>query len=146
MPTAEEIRALLGLAPHPEGGFYRETFRDPRTDAHGRSVSTAIYFLLTAGELSRWHRVDATEVWHFYAGDPLELAIAATERDAPRKLVLGTDLSAGHRPQLVVPAGHWQQARSLGRWTLVGCTVAPGFMFDGFEMAPTTFAPADDTT
>jgi predicted cupin superfamily sugar epimerase len=145
MQSAEEIRALLGLAPHPEGGFYRETFRDRRTDDHGRAVSTAIYFLLEAGQASRWHRVDAAEVWHFYAGDPLELTIAATERDAPRRLILGTDFSTGHQPQIVVPAGHWQQARSLGRWTLVGCTVAPGFTFDGFEMAPATFAPAGDS-
>jgi predicted cupin superfamily sugar epimerase len=144
MQTADEIRSLLGLAPHPEGGYFRETYRDPRVDGSGRAASTAIYFLLEARQVSRWHRVDAAEVWHFYAGDALELASMATERDVPLKQVLGTDLQAGQRPQIVVPAGHWQQARSLGRWTLVGCTVAPGFTFDGFEMASPTFVPPEN--
>jgi predicted cupin superfamily sugar epimerase len=145
MQTADEIRSLLGLTPHPEGGYYRETFRDPLVGGNGRAASTAIYFLLEADQVSRWHRVDATEVWHFYAGDPLELATVATEHEVPRKLMLGTDLLAGQRPQIIVPAGHWQQARSLGRWTLVGCTVAPAFTFEGFEMAPATFAPVAGT-
>ena len=132
--TADEIVALLGLAPHPEGGAYRETFRDPvATDgrAGGRAASTAIYFLLRAGEVSRWHRVDAAEVWHWYAGAPLKLSIAG-DAEAPCRAgdvshsTLGMDLRAGDSPQAVVPAGHWQQARSLGAWTLVGCTVAPG--------------------
>lgn len=141
MPTAEEIRCRLGLEPHPEGGYYRETFRDGRTGDDGRAASTAIYFLLEAGQVSRWHKVDAAEVWHFYAGDALELAIAPSENESPNILTLGTDLANGQAPQIVVPAHCWQQARSLGAWTLVGCTVAPGFTFDGFEMAPATFEP-----
>lgn len=137
--TADEIIATLGLAPHPEGGHFAETFRDP-DERDGRSVSTAIYFLLRAGETSHWHRVDAAEVWHFHAGSPLALDIAG-EGEAPRRVVLGTDLDAGQRPQIVVPAGAWQSARSLGDWTLAGCTVAPGFEFSGFELAPPGWAP-----
>lgn len=138
--TADEVVRLLGLAPHPEGGFYRETFRDSRADASGRAASTAIYFLLPEGVVSRWHRVDAAEGWHWYAGAALELAMAA---DGARATIvrLGQDLIGGERPQAVVPAGHWQQARSLGAWTLVGCTVAPGFQFSGFEMARDDFDP-----
>lgn len=137
---AEEIIALLGLAPHPEGGYYRETFRDPRLLPDGRAASTAIYFLLRSGEISRWHRVDAVELWHWHAGAPLALEIAAP--DQPRRaLVLGPNLAAGERPQHVVPAGAWQSARSLGAFTLVGCTVAPGFTFEGFELAPDGFEP-----
>lgn len=137
--TADEIIAALALAPHPEGGYYRETFRD---EAHegGRARSTAIYFLLKAGEVSRWHRVDAVEVWHWYAGAPLMLAIAPPD-GAADEVRLGPAILHGERPQRIVPSGHWQQARSLGDWTLVGCTVAPGFTFDGFEMAPEGFRP-----
>ena len=133
--TAEEVVRLLGLVPHPEGGFYRETFRAP-APAGERGASTAIYYLLPAGEVSAWHRVvDADEVWHHYAGGPLELTLAdGRERSAVR---LGSDLAAGQRPQTVVPAGVWQTARALGDWVLVGCTVAPGFQFASFEMAPT---------
>jgi predicted cupin superfamily sugar epimerase len=143
MLSADEVVRLLDLAPHPEGGRYRETFRDTATVASGadsaRAASTAIYFLLRAGEVSRWHRVDAAEVWHWYAGAPLALTLAdAKER---RDIRLGPDLAAGERPQAVVPAGAWQQAASLGDWTLVGCTVAPGFQFAGFEMAPPGFEP-----
>lgn len=130
MLTAPEIVALLDLQPHPEGGHYREMFRDPR-EVEGRSVGTAIYFLLAAGEASRWHMVDAAEIWHFYLGAPLELSLAGGVESRVR---LGPDLSAGERPQAVVPAGVWQTARSLGDWSLVGCTVAPGFSFDGFVM------------
>ena len=137
--TADQIVELLRLEPHPEGGFYRETFRDASVGGE-RGHSTAIYFLLRAGELSRWHRVDAAEVWHWYAGAPLQLEIASGNSPA-RHCILGTDLAAGERPQLVVPAHRWQQARSLGAWTLVGCTVAPGFTFAGFEMAPAELAP-----
>ena len=139
--TAVDIIRLLGLQPHPEGGHYRETFRDLRSaDAEsGRAASTAIYFLLRAGEVSRWHRVDAAEVWHWYAGAPLMLGIA--EGAEKREMRLGTDLLAGERPQAVVPARAWQQAQSLGAWTLVGCTVAPGFEFAGFELAPPGFDP-----
>jgi len=143
MPTADQIVRLLDLEPHPEGGRFRETFRDTATVASGadsvRAASTAIYFLLRAGEVSRWHRVDASEVWHWYAGAPLALTLAdAKDR---RDIRLGPDLAAGERPQAVVPAGAWQQAASLGDWTLVGCTVAPGFQFAGFEMAPPGFEP-----
>ena len=138
--SAGDIIRLLDLQPHPEGGHFRETFRDPRTDADGRSASTAIYFLLKAGEVSRWHRVDAAEVWHWYAGAPLELSIAENDRIIA-KLTLGSGLGEGQRPQAVVPARHWQSARSLGAWTLVGCTVAPGFEFSRFELADATFRP-----
>ncbi len=136
---AEEIVRLLGLAPHPEGGFYRETFRAAAKDGE-RGTSTAIYYLLRRGEVSAWHRVDADEVWHYYAGAPLELLLSADGRE--RSAVhLGPDLAAGERPQAVVPAGVWQSARSLGEWTLVGCTVAPAFQFAGFEMAPEEWEP-----
>ncbi len=138
--SAGDIIRLLDLQPHPEGGHFRETFRDPRTDADGRSASTAIYFLLKAGEVSRWHRIDAAEVWHWYAGAPLELSIAENDRIIA-KLTLGSGLGDGQRPQAVVPARHWQSARSLGAWTLVGCTVAPGFEFSRFELADATFRP-----
>jgi uncharacterized protein len=132
---AQAIIAMLSLAPHPEGGFYRETFRDPETDSDGRARSTAIYFLLLEGQVSRWHKVDAVEMWHWYAGAPLELSLAAPERTAEH-LILGYDPATGLLPQAIVPAGWWQQARSRGAWTLVGCTVAPGFTFDGFVLAP----------
>ena len=136
---ADAIIRLLGLAPHPEGGHYRETFRDEVSDG-ARAASTAIYFLLRAGEISRWHRVDAAEVWHWYAGAALALSIVAASGQRER-IRLGPTLIAGERPQAVVPAGDWQQAESLGAWTLVGCTVAPGFVFEGFELAPTDFDP-----
>lgn len=142
--TAEEVIQLLGLLPHPEGGAYRETFRAPAPDASEteRGASTAIYFLLRSGETSAWHRVDADEVWHHYAGAPLELVLSdGQERTVLR---LGKDLAAGERPQAVVPAGVWQSARPLGapgEWTLVGCTVAPAFQFSGFEMAPPGWEP-----
>jgi uncharacterized protein len=140
--SAEEVIRLLGLLPHPEGGAYRETFRAPAPDGE-RGASTAIYYLLRSGELSAWHRVDADEVWHYYAGAPLELALSAPSDSGERTaLRLGKDLAAGERPQAVVPAGVWQSARSLGDWTLVGCTVAPAFQFSGFEMAPVGWEPA----
>jgi len=128
--SVTEIVRLLDLAPHPEGGFYRETFRDPH-GAGGRAVSTAIYFLLPGGAPSRWHRVDAAEGWHHYAGAPLDLIVEEDGQRATQRL--GVDLLAGERPQAIVPAGAWQAARSLGAWTLVGCTVAPGFDFARFE-------------
>lgn len=135
--TADEIIARLGLTPHPEGGHFREMFR--ATDVP-RGASTAIYFLLKAGERSHWHRVDADEVWHFYAGAPLELSISDDGRTV-RRLRLGTDLAIGEEPQAVVPRNAWQAARSLGSWTLVGCTVAPAFQFEKFELAPPGWAP-----
>jgi predicted cupin superfamily sugar epimerase len=131
--TAADVIALLDLVPHPEGGHYRETFRDRRLVEGERAASTAIYFLLAAGERSRWHRVDAAEVWHWYAGAPLALSVA--DASGTTLVRLGPDLAAGERPQAVVPAGAWQGAESLGAWTLVGCTVAPGFCFAGFELA-----------
>ena len=140
-PNADAVIGLLKLVPHPEGGHFRETFRDqPGHD--GRAASTAIYFLLAAGEVSRWHRIDAAEVWHWYAGAPLELSIAPPEGKVS-VVRLGSRLADGERPQAVVPPGHWQSARSLGAWTLVGCTVAPGFLFDAFELAAADFAPPD---
>jgi predicted cupin superfamily sugar epimerase len=137
-PSAEEVVRLLGLAPHPEGGFYRETFRDPR-QVEGRSAGTAIYYLLPAGQVSAWHRVDAGEIWHWHAGAPLELSLYEDGRRST--LLLGADLRGGERPQGIVPAGVWQSAKSLGAWTLVGCTVAPGFEFSRFELAPPGFPP-----
>jgi predicted cupin superfamily sugar epimerase len=140
LETADEIIALLQLAPHPEGGYFRETFRDSH-EVGGRSCSTAIYFLLKSGEVSHWHRVDAVETWHWYGGSPLTLSIAA-DGDDPATTTLGPDLAAGQRPQAIVPKDHWQSAATLGDWTLVGCTVAPGFTFDGFELAPPDFRPS----
>lgn len=137
--TAADIIRLLAMQPHPEGGHYVETFRDSNP-VGGRAHSTAIYFLLQAGERSHWHRVDAAEAWHFHAGAPLELQVSADGHEV-ESVVLGTDLPAGQRPQHVVPAGCWQAARPLGAWTLVGCTVAPGFEFAGFELAPPEWAP-----
>jgi predicted cupin superfamily sugar epimerase len=138
--SATEIIRLLELKPHPEGGHFRETFRDSGTPG-GRAASSAIYFLLARGERSQWHRVDAVEVWHYYAGAPLVLEMAADERGPVRRMKLGADIAMGERPQGVVAAGHWQAAESIGEWTLVGCTVAPGFEFAGFEMAPEDWSP-----
>src|SRR4051794_10841641 len=140
MTSAAEIIRLLDLRQHPEGGHFRETFRDART-RDGRAASTAIYFLLARGERSHWHRVDAVEVWHYYAGAPVILEMAADEDGPIRRMKLGPDIVMGERPQGVVTAGHWQAAESLGEWTLVGCTVAPGFEFANFEMAPEGWSP-----
>ncbi|MBS0520269.1 MAG: cupin domain-containing protein [Proteobacteria bacterium] len=140
--TADEIIARLGLQPHPEGGHYREMFRAaPAGAGQSRGAGTAIYFLLKADERSHWHRVDADEIWHFYAGAPLELALSADGRRVSR-LRLGNDFGIGEVPQGVVPRGVWQAARSLGHWTLVGCTVAPAFEFEGFELAPPGWEPS----
>jgi uncharacterized protein len=139
LPTAADIIARLGLKPHPEGGHYRETFRDARADANGRTQSSAIYFLLARGDRSHWHRIDAVEIWHYYAGDPLTLQIAD---DAGRRSIrLGPDLAAAEMPQAIVPPHAWQAAESTGDWTLVGCTVAPGFDFATFELAPKGWQP-----
>ena len=139
VPTAAEIIARLELKPHPEGGHYRETFRDSRRDLDGRSASTAIYFLLPRGERSHWHRIDAAEVWHYYAGGALNLQIA--DDVGQRCIRLGPDLAAGEVPQAIVPAQAWQAAESTGDWTLVGCTVAPGFDFAKFELAEPDWFP-----
>lgn len=140
--TAAAVIALLGLRPHPEGGHFVETFRDA-APAGGRSHGTAIYFLLAAGERSHWHRVDATEIWHWHAGAPLTLSLSA-DGGTVETLRLGADLAAGERPQGVVPAGVWQAAVSEGAWTLVGCTVSPAFEFAGFELAPPGWRPGSD--
>lgn len=135
----KEIIATLGMQRHPEGGWYVETFRD--TEGGARGHSTAIYYLLEKGERSHWHRVrDAVEIWHHYAGGPLRLSISG-DGQVINSQVLGNDLPAGERPQVLVPAGWWQCAEPLGDWTLVGCTVAPGFSFDAFEMAPLDWRP-----
>jgi predicted cupin superfamily sugar epimerase len=138
-PSAADIIARLELKPHPEGGHYRETFRDPRVDANGRAVSTAIYFLLARGERSHWHRIDAVETWHYYAGSALVLHVA--DGGGQRIVRLGPDLAAGEVPQAIVPARAWQAAESSGDWTLVGCTVAPGFEFAAFELAEPDWFP-----
>jgi uncharacterized protein len=138
--TAADVIRMLDLKPHPEGGHFRQTFRDSKTVDGARAASTAIYFLLARGERSLWHRVDAAEAWHWHAGAPLELEIASASGHRER-LTLGSDLAAGQRPQAVVPADAWQAAQSLGDWTLVGCTVAPGFEFAKFELAPKDWEP-----
>ena len=136
--SAKNVIDALGLAPHPEGGFFRETWRDtPADGARGRG--TAIYFLLERGERSHWHRVDATEIWHWYAGAPLALSIAVAS--TPSTLRLGPNIAAGERPQAIVPAGAWQSATAPDGWALVGCTVSPAFEFAGFELAPPGWSP-----
>jgi uncharacterized protein len=136
--NADEVIRLLDLKPHPEGGYFRETFRDPQMQ-NGRSRSTAIYYLLKAGEASRWHRIDAVEIWHWYAGAPLELKLH--DGSGLRSFVLGSALTEGQVPQAVVPVRCWQSAKSLGSYSLTGCTVAPGFEFAGFELAPLGWEP-----
>ena len=136
--TAREIIERLGMQRHPENGWYVQSFEDPaQTD--GRAHSTAIYYLLEAGEVSHWHRVDAVEVWHYYAGAALELSLSDDRKIAVHRL--GVDLASGERPQIIVPKGSWQSAVSTGAWTLVGCTVAPGFQFSGFELAAPGWTP-----
>ena len=141
--TASEIVSRLNLAPHPEGGWFRETFRDPHAP-DGRAASTAIYYLLARGERSHWHRVDAVEAWHFHGGAPLALSLADADGRAQPTVMLGSDLIGHQRPQAIVPKGWWQAAESQGDWTLVGCTVAPGFEFAGFELAPAGWTPERD--
>lgn len=144
MLYAHEIIRLLELKPHPEGGYYRETFRDEPSGPNGRAASTLIYFLLLAGQISAWHRVDAAEAWHHYAGAPLRLSFWKSGT-ALQSVELGNDFLGRQRPQCVVPAGFWQKAESLASaeaaWTLVGCSVAPGFEFSGFEMAEAGWQP-----
>ena len=140
MAQAAAIAAELGLVRHPEGGWYAETFRDASGGKRGHS--TAIYYLLEKGDRSHWHRVrDAAEVWHWYAGAPLELSISHDGRSASSHR-LGPAVTEGERPQVVVPADAWQSAASLGAWTLAGCTVAPGFLFELFELAPPGWSSA----
>jgi predicted cupin superfamily sugar epimerase len=137
--SPQEMIATLGMKPHPEGGHFVETWRHEPTGG-GRGVGTAIYYLLEAGERSHWHRVDAAEIWHWYAGAPLELALSSDGQQVTVS-ILGNDLTAGARPQGLVPEGAWQSAASMGAWTLVGCTVSPAFEFGGFEMAPLGWSP-----
>lgn len=136
MEEAEAIIGRLGLAPHPEGGWYRQTWV---AAGDGRPAGTAILFLLKGSERSHWHRVDADEIWHFHAGAPLILSLAETEAGPVQRLRLGPEVLEGDRPQGIVPAGWWQAAVSTGGWSLVGCTVSPGFRFEGFELAPPGF-------
>jgi predicted cupin superfamily sugar epimerase len=136
---ARAVIERLELLPHPEGGWYRETWRGP--DAGGRPVATSIYYLLEAGASSRWHRIDADEIWSWHAGSPLELSISP-DGGAVDRAILGIALERGERPQVVVPARAWQSARTVGEWTLAGCAVAPGFTFEGFELAPEGWRPA----
>ncbi|MCX7645145.1 MAG: cupin domain-containing protein [Rhodobacteraceae bacterium] len=139
MSDADALIAAFGLAPHPEGGWYAETWRAPAPPG-ARPASTAILFLLRAGERSHWHRVDADEIWLWHAGAPLVLSTAADAAGPAARSVLGPAAAAGERPQAVVPAGHWQAAETTGAYTLVSCVVAPGFRFEGFELAPPGFA------
>ncbi|HSV29812.1 MAG TPA: cupin domain-containing protein [Candidatus Omnitrophota bacterium] len=139
MSDAAAIIARLGLQPHPEGGHYVETYRD-RPEGGERGAATAIYYLLRAGERSHWHRIDATEIWHWHAGGPLRLRISDDGKSV-REIVLGGDVLAGQVPQAVVPPHSWQAAVPMGDWVLVGCTVAPAFEFAGFEMAPEGWEP-----
>lgn len=136
--SPENIIAHLALQPHPEGGHYRQTWV-AEASGGARPAGTCIYFLLRAGEQSHWHRVDATEIWHFYAGAPLILSILETDTGPRRDLTLGPDLASGQQPQLVVPVDHRQSAATTGAYTLVGCTVSPGFTFNGFTLAPPGF-------
>lgn len=137
---ASELIAALGLIPHPEGGWYRETFRAPAPDG-SRSIVTAIYFLLESGQASHWHRVDAVEIWCWHAGSALELGVAADDASAAVWTKLGPEIAAGEAPQAVIPTGHWQAARAENGWALVSCIVAPGFDFGGFELAAHEWSP-----
>ncbi|WP_439122719.1 cupin domain-containing protein [Marivita sp.] len=134
--TAEGIIRHLDLTPHPEGGHYRQTWI---ADEDGRPSGTCIYFLLADGESSHWHKVDATEIWHYYAGSPLILSLSTSDAGPAYDHVLGPNLFAGQTPQIIVPVNHWQAAHSTGGWTLVGCTVSPAFQFEGFTLAPPGF-------
>ena len=134
--TADDIIAHLDLTPHPEGGFYRQTWV---ADGDGRPEGTCIYFLLKSGESSHWHKVDAVEIWHYYAGAPIILSMAADDDGPAVDHILGPDLLAGEAPQIIVPKDHWQAAKTTGDWTLVGCTVSPAFQFEGFTLAPPEF-------
>jgi uncharacterized protein len=135
---ADRIITALNLAPHPEGGWYRQTWV---AAGDGRPSGTAIYFLLKAGERSHWHRVDAAEVWLYHAGAPLILSQAVRDAGPVTESILGPDVLAGEQPQVIVPVNHWQAARSTGDYTLVSCTVSPGFQFAGFTLAPPGWAP-----
>ena len=136
--TPDEIIAALDLKPHPEGGFYRESFRDFE-GPDGRAYSTAIYYLLKAGEVTRWHRIDVAEVWHWYGGDAVELSVVGSVTIS--RILLGPKLNEGQRPQVIVQARAWQHTKALGSYALCGCTVAPGFEFSNLEIAPEGWSP-----
>lgn len=138
MTTADQLIQRLALQPHPEGGYYRQTWIADSTDGT-RPAGTCIYFLLKAGEASHWHRVDAAEIWHFYAGTPLILSLSETDEGPATDHILGPDVLNGEEPQLIVPPQHWQAAKTTGDYTLVGCTVSPAFQFEGFTLAPPDF-------
>ena len=142
MDTARDIIRSLDLQPHPEGGWYAETFREESGD--GRGAATAIHFLLESGQRSHWHRVDATEIWLWHGGDPLELSIASDDAGPTRVVMLGTELSAGEQPHVVVPPYAWQAAapaKGSSGYSLVSCVVAPAFEFEGFKLAPPDWQP-----
>ena len=143
MTDCDTIIHALGLKPHPEGGYYAETWRDSPADGR-RGAGTAIYYLLKAGEVSAWHRIDVAEIWHFYAGAPLKLSLSEVGGNLC-DIILGPRIEAGERPQVIVPPSCWQTAQSTGEWTLAGCTVSPAFDFAGFEMAPAGWTPAGQT-
>ena len=136
--NARQIIELLELQPHPEGGWYRQTWA---ADTHPRAAGTCIYFLLEADQISHWHRVDSAEIWHWYAGAPMELHVH--HRGETVVSILGDDLGSGARPQLIVPSNAWQKSVPIGGWVLVGCTVSPGFEFERFELAPEGWEPED---
>ena len=145
MTDAQALIAQLGLQPHPEGGWYRETWRAVAADGK-RATGTLIHFLLQAGQRSHWHRVDADEMWLWQGGDRLELSTAADAAGPVATTVLGPDFAAGDSLQGVVPAGHWQAAAPVPGshgYVLVSCAVVPGFEFSGFELAPPGWAPGD---
>lgn len=137
--NASGIIGALNLAPHPEGGWYAETWRANAAEGE-RAIGTAIYYLLEADQRSHWHRIDAAEIWHFYAGAPLTLSVSEDGQET-EQFTLGVDIAARERPQIIVPANAWQSAQSKGDWTLVGCTVSPGFVFERFDMAPKDWTP-----
>lgn len=136
--TADDIIARFDLTPHPEGGFYRQTWVAEAHEGH-RPAGTAILFLLRNGQKSHWHKVDAAEIWHFHAGAPLHLLISPNDAGPARRTILGSDMIAGQSPQAIVQPHHWQSATTTGAWSLVGCTVSPGFQFDGFTLADPGF-------
>ncbi|WP_406720847.1 cupin domain-containing protein [Thioclava litoralis] len=136
MSIADQIIRTLDLAPHPEGGHYRQTWIAEGT---GRAAGTCIYFLLKAGESSHWHRIDSTEIWLWHAGAPLTLSLSASDAGPATDHRLGPDILSGDRPQVIVPPHHWQATRSTGSYSLVSCTVSPGFRFEGFTLAPEGF-------
>ena len=136
MNPADQIIETLDLKPHPGGGWYRQTWA---AENQGRACGTCIYYLLKADERSHWHRIDATEIWHFYAGAPAVVSTAPTSDGPKRDTILGPVVANGETPQLIIAPNHWQATRSTGDYTLFGCTVSPGFQFDGFELAEPDF-------